>query len=88
MFKSIIRSILVLLYKTFNFPRMSCYGLKDDCANRSFRKNKICDGYVTYKMLRKKKYKSIKYKPRRKKYKYDRLQKHHIIYDELHDYKG
>lgn len=43
MFKRFIR----FLYKTFNLPRMSCYGcLKDDCVNRTKGKNKVCDGYV------------------------------------------
>ena len=43
MFKRIIR----FLFKTFNLPKMSCYGcLKDDCINRTKGENKVCDGYV------------------------------------------
>lgn len=49
MIKRFIAKLCLKLHNKYptKIPVMSCYGcLKDDCLNRSFKKNKICDGYI------------------------------------------
>lgn len=46
---NLLAKIVLKLHKKFpqKIPVMSCYGcLKEDCLNRSYSKNKICDGYT------------------------------------------